>query len=146
MEKIRILIVDDTFPMRTFIKAAIKSLFTDKVEMDDAGSGEAAKEKLSTKTFDIVLCDWNMPGIKGTELLAWMKEQGKLKEIPFLMLTAHNDKELIMSAVEAGVSDYIMKPVTADTLNLRLRAAFKTVLAARMKNGDDNREPGEALI
>src|SRR5208337_3979603 len=77
MENIRVLIVDDDSPMRAFIKASIRSQFPDQVgiivELDEAGSVGAAMAKLAEKPCDIVLCDWNLPGVKGTELLAWMK-------------------------------------------------------------------------
>ncbi|MBF0558862.1 MAG: response regulator [Nitrospirae bacterium] len=138
MEKIKVLIVEDTFAMRTFIKATIKATFSENVELDDAGSGESAMDKLAAKPFDVVICDWNMPGMKGTELLAWMKEQDNLKDIPFLMLTAHNAKDVITGAIEAGVSDFIMKPVSADVLSQRVRMAFKTVLLARAKKAGEN--------
>src|SRR5271169_1840272 len=116
MESLKILIVDDTPSMRAFVKASIKSSFSGGIEIDEASTGETAREKLTAMPYDIVICDWFMPGMNGTELLAWMREQDDLKDIPFLMLTAHNDKEIIMKAIDAGVTDFITKPVSVDTL------------------------------
>ena len=131
MENIRILIVEDAAPMRSFIKASIKASFPGQVEIEEAGSGEAAMKQLEVKPCDIVLCDWNLPGIKGTELLVWMKGQEKLKGIPFMMLTAHNEKDVVTGAINMGASDFLMKPITAEALSKRLMAAIRTVLDMR---------------
>ena len=128
MGNIRILIVDDDHPMRTFIKATIRSSFPDQViEINEAASVELAMTSLSTRPCDIVLCDWNLPKLKGTHLLVWMKGQGNLENVPFLMLTANNQKDIITDAISLGVKDFIMKPVTAEALSKRLRAAFKSI-------------------
>ncbi len=143
MENIRILIVEDTHTMRAFIKASIKSSFPGAVEIEEAISAEAAMAILEAKPLDIVLCDWNLPVMKGTELLVWMKGQDKLKEIPFLMLTAHNEKDIVTGALNMGASDFIMKPVTAEALSKRLMAAIRTVLSVRKsKPGEDDSAGG----
>ncbi|MGD0283116.1 MAG: response regulator [Dissulfurispiraceae bacterium] len=142
MENIIILIVEDAAPMRTFIKACIKSSFPGKVEVEEAGSGESAMTMLAAKPCDIVLCDWNLPGMKGTEILVWMKGQDRLKDIPFLMLTAHNEKDLVTGALNMGASDFIMKPVTAEVLSKRLMSAIRTVLAVRKSKAAEGDSAG----
>ncbi|MGO9015578.1 MAG: response regulator [Dissulfurispiraceae bacterium] len=131
MENIKILIVDDQSPMRTFVKASIKASFPTGIVIDEASAGDVAKDKLAINPCDIVICDWNMPGMKGTELFAWIKEQENLKDTQFLMLTASNEKEIIMNAVEMGVNDFIMKPISVDTLSKRVQLALDRVLSAR---------------
>jgi DNA-binding response OmpR family regulator len=136
MERIKILVIDDTPSMRAFVKAAIKTSFPGDVMIDEAASGEVGKEKLSATFFDVVICDWNMPGMKGTELLEWMKGQDNLKDVPFLMLTAHNEKDIVMTAINAGVFDYVMKPVSVETLSKKLNAAIRTALSVRIDKTD----------
>ncbi len=132
MESIKVLIVDDQSPMRAFVKASIKASFPSGLVIDEAGTGEVARDKLAINPCDIVICDWNMPGMKGTELFAWIKEQDNLQDIQFLMLTASNEKELVMNAVGMGVNDFIMKPISVDTLSRRLQLALDRVLSARI--------------
>ena len=136
MEGVRILIVDDMMPMRAFIRAGIKASISKDVEIDEAGSGEAAKAKLEILRYNLVLCDWNLPGLKGTELLKWMREQEMLKNMPVIMLTAFDEKELIMEALELGVSDYVIKPVTTDVLIKKVRAALSPSPASGKKDAE----------
>ncbi len=145
MENIRVLIVDDDSPMRAFIKASIKSSFPAQVgiivELDEAGSVDSAIAKLAAQPCDIVLCDWNLPGVKGTELLAWMKGENNLKEKLFLMLTAHNEEEVVTEAINMGVNDFIVKPIAADVLSKRLMSAFRTILELRRNKSGKNDSP-----
>jgi len=140
VKPVRILIVDDMTPMRVFIKAGLKASISKDIEIDieidEASSGEAAKAKLESLRYDLVLCDWNMPGLKGTELLQWMREQDALKNTPVIMLTANNDKKIILESIELGVADYIIKPVTADALGKKVRAVLIASLAAGDKNAE----------
>ncbi len=123
-------------PMRAFIKASIKSSISKDIEVDEAGSGEAAKAKLDKQRYNLVLCDWNLPGLKGTELLEWMREQDKLKNTPVIMITANNTKELIEQSVELGVADYIIKPVTADELGKKIMAVLSASMDAVKNNAE----------
>ena len=145
MENIRVLIVDDDAPMRAFIKASIKSSFPGRVgiivELDEAGSVDSAMARLAAKPYDIVLCDWNLPGVKGTELLAWMKGEDKQKETLFLMLMAHNEENVVTEAINMGVNDFITKPIAADVLSNRLMSAFSTILDLRSNKSGENDSP-----
>ena len=133
---IKILIVDDMMPARAFIRGSIKAYISKDIETDEANSGEAAKSKLETHKYDLVLCDWNTPGMKGSELLEWVKSQDKLKDIPFIMITAHNEKEIIMGAIKLGVKDFLIKPITADDLSKKVRAALAEVLTRQKKEAE----------
>lgn len=133
MLPVRILVVDDMMPMRAFIRAGIIANVSKEIEVDEASSGEAAKAKLENKRYNLVICDWNLPGLKGTELLQWMREQDSLKDTPVIMLTAFNKKELILEALELGVADYIIKPVTVDVLSKKIKDALSASQAAGTK-------------
>ena len=137
---IKILIVDDMLPARAFIRGSIKAYISKDIETDEANSGEAAKAKLGSHNYDLVLCDWNMPGMKGSELLEWIKSQDNLKHIPFIMVTAHNEKEIIMDAIKLGVKDFLIKPITADDLSKKVRAVLAEVLARKKKETEGGQQ------
>ena len=120
-----ILVVDDMPAMRAFVRAGIKISFPGKVQIEEADSGESAMKELKNRRYDLIVCDWNMPGIKGTELLQWVKSQDDLKAIPFIMLTANNEKDIVMAAIKSGISDFITKPTTIDILAKKLRPFIK---------------------
>jgi two-component system chemotaxis response regulator CheY len=118
----KVLVVDDFATMRRIVRNILKQLgFTNIVEADD---GTTALEIMKTDKIDLVLCDWNMPKISGLDLLKQMKADSDLKSIPFLMITAEAQKQNIIEAVKTGVSNYIVKPFTADTIAEKLKKIF----------------------
>ena len=120
--KIPILVVDDFQTMRRIVKTCLKQLgFENTVEAVD---GQDALAKLDTGEFKLIISDWNMPNMMGIDLLRNVKSNDKLKTIPFIMITAEGQKENIIEAAKAGVSNYIVKPFTADVLQQKLDAVF----------------------
>ncbi len=118
----KILVVDDFATMRRIVRNILKQLgFTDIVEADD---GSTALEILATDKIDLIVSDWNMPKVTGLELLKKIRADSKLKDIPFLMVTAEAQKQNIVEAVQAGCSNYIVKPFTADTISEKLKKIF----------------------
>jgi len=80
---------------------------------------------LGEGSFDLVVSDWNMPKMTGIEFLKAVRADAGLKATNFLMVTSEADKEKIMEAVEAGVSQYIVKPFNANQLEEKIQAIFK---------------------
>jgi len=120
--KMKILVVDDFATMRRIIKNILKQLgYTD---IDEADDGANALAKLKTEKFDLVVTDWNMPNVGGLELLKAIRASATLKDLPVLMVTAEALKENIVLAVKEGVSNYIVKPFTPDTLKDKLDRIF----------------------
>ncbi|HHL39727.1 MAG TPA: chemotaxis protein CheY [Deltaproteobacteria bacterium] len=114
----RILVVDDFSTMRRIIKNLLKELgFTN---VDEADDGTTALSKLKGGGFQFVVTDWNMPNMSGIELLRAIRADEELKHIPVLMVTAEAQKDNIVEAVKAGVSNYIVKPFTATALKERI--------------------------
>jgi two-component system chemotaxis response regulator CheY len=112
--KTKILVVDDFSTMRRIIKNILKQLgYTDICEADN---GLAALEVLKTENIGLVISDWNMPQMSGMELLKAVRATDAWKEMPFLMVTAEGKKEQVLEAVKHKVSNYIVKPFTAETL------------------------------
>lgn len=119
-----LLVVDDSHMMREFIKAAITESFP-SVEVYDASNGKEAQQKLEAARFDVVLCDWEMPEMSGSDLLKWVRSTPPVKDIPFIMVTAKREKESILDAINTGVTDYIVKPLNAEVLCQKLTAVLR---------------------
>ena len=123
----KILVVDDFSTMRRIIKNLLRDLgFTNTSEADD---GLTALPMLKTGNFDLLVTDWNMPGMQGIDLLKAVRaeDDDKLKNIPVLMVTAEQKKEQIVEAAQAGVNGYIVKPFTALILKEKLEKIFARI-------------------
>jgi two-component system chemotaxis response regulator CheY len=70
------------------------------------------------------MSDWNMPKVSGLELLKSIRSDESMKDKPFLMVTAEGQKDSVIEAVQAGVSNYVVKPFTADTIKEKLEQIF----------------------
>jgi len=120
---IKVLVVDDFSTMRRIVKNALKQIgFTQTVEADD---GTTALEVLKQEDVGLIISDWNMPKMSGLDLLKAVKSDAATKDIPFIMVTAEAQKENVLQAVQAGVSNYVVKPFTADNLQEKLKDVFK---------------------
>ena len=117
-KNMRILVADDFQTMRRIIIQLLRQLgFNNVVEAQD---GAVALEKLKEESIDLVVSDWNMPNMDGLALLKEVRSSDGLKNIPFIMVTAEGKKENVITAVQAGVSNYIVKPFNAATLKEKL--------------------------
>jgi two-component system, chemotaxis family, chemotaxis protein CheY len=117
-----ILIVDDYKTMLRIIRNLLKQLGFDNV--DEATDGSGALSKLRDKEFQLIISDWNMEPMSGLQLLKEVRADVKLKELPFIMITAESKSENVIAAKEAGVSNYIVKPFNAATLKGKLTAVL----------------------
>ncbi|QKK79623.1 Chemotaxis regulator protein CheY [Marinomonas primoryensis] len=128
-KNMKILIVDDFSTMRRIIKNLLRDLgFTNTVEADD---GTTALPILQGGTIDFLVIDWNMPGMTGIELLRAVRADEKLKSIPVLMVTAEAKRDQIISAAQAGVNGYVVKPFTAVALKEKIEKIFERIDAAK---------------
>jgi two-component system chemotaxis response regulator CheY len=119
---IKILIVDDMSTMRRIVKNTLKQIGF--VNFEEAEDGNGALAMLQQGGFDFVVSDWNMPNMTGLDLLKAIRQDVALKTLPVLMVTAEAQKENILDAVRAGVSNYIVKPFTAETLKEKIDKIF----------------------
>ena len=123
----KILIVDDFSTMRRIIKNLLRDLgFNNTAEADD---GNTALPMLQQSHYDLLITDWNMPGMQGIDLLKAVRADANLQHIPVLMVTAEQKKEQIVEAAQAGVNGYIVKPFTAATLKEKMDKIFERVEA-----------------
>ena len=116
---LKILVVDDFPTMRRIVKTLLKQNgFSNFTEAEDGV--QAMKLLESHGDFEFIVSDWNMPNMTGLELLKTVRATPKLKHLPFLMVTAEAEKENIIEAVKSGVSNYVVKPFTGQTLEEKL--------------------------
>ncbi len=120
---IKVLIVDDFATMRRILKNILKQLgFKNILEADD---GTTALEVLGKQDVDLIISDWNMPKMTGLELLKKIRADEKYSKHPFLMVTAEAQKQNVIEAVQAGVSNYVVKPFTAEAISEKLKKIIK---------------------
>jgi two-component system chemotaxis response regulator CheY len=117
-----ILIVDDYKTMLRIIRNLLKQLGFNNV--DEATDGSMALQKLRDKDYGLVISDWNMEPMTGIQLLREVRADSKLKQLPFIMITAESKTENVVAAKEAGVNNYIVKPFNAATLKTKLSSVL----------------------
>jgi two-component system chemotaxis response regulator CheY len=112
----KVLVVDDSGTMRKIIIRALNAVgFTDIVEAADGSEGLNAFQK---QPFGLVMTDWNMPNKSGIELTADIRATGS--GVPIFMVTTEGEKGRVLEAIKAGITDYLVKPFSADALRDKL--------------------------
>ncbi len=116
----RFLIVDDMLTMRKLVSRLCRELGFKSVT--EAADGNLAWDQLTKAepAFSLVISDWNMPNCSGLELLKRVRADERFKGLPFLMVTAETEQSQVTDALLAGVSGYVVKPFSADTLKEKL--------------------------
>lgn len=115
--RMRVLVADDSSTMRTIIRRALESLgVTGTVEVSDGA--QALEIFKASNRFDLILTDWNMPGKTGTELIHEIRAIDP--KVPIVMITTEADKARVLEAIQAGVSDYLIKPFSTELLRRKL--------------------------
>ena len=119
---IKVMVVDDFATMRRIVKGVLKNLgFNNIIE---AENGKDAFNELKKEPVGLIVSDWNMPNMTGLELLKAVRGDKDLKDTPFIMVTAEGQKENVVEAVKAGVSNYIIKPFTPETFREKVEKVF----------------------
>ena len=127
-KSMRILVVDDFATMRRIIRNLLRDLgFNNAEEADD---GSTALPLLKSGRFEFLITDWNMPIMEGLDLVKQVRADPALQGLPILMVTAEARREQIVTAAEAGVNGYIVKPFTAQTLEQKIAKIFERLGAA----------------
>ncbi|MBH3382951.1 MULTISPECIES: response regulator [Pseudomonas] len=126
MSKVNVLVVDDAPFIRDLVRKCLRSAFPG-MTIDDAVNGRKAMAMLGKEAFDLVLCDWEMPEMSGLELLTWCRQQPALKQLQFIMVTSRGDKENVIQAIQAGVSDFVGKPFTNEQLLTKVKKALTKI-------------------
>ncbi len=123
---LRFLIVDDSVTMRRIVVNTLKNLGYN--EFIEANDGKEALEKLvADSTINFIITDWNMPVVSGLEFVKAIRGSAKLENLPVLMVTTRGIKEDIIEALQARVSNYIVKPFTPNILKEKIDQILATV-------------------
>ncbi len=116
----KILIVDDSLPMRSVLKKTITASGFGEAEFFDAANGKEALEILGKEWLDIVVTDYNMPEMNGIELLQAIKNTEEIEAIPVLVITTEGSKLKIQEFLDLGAAGYIKKPFTPEEIKEKL--------------------------
>jgi two-component system, chemotaxis family, chemotaxis protein CheY len=117
-KNINVLIVDDYKTMLRIVRNLLKQLGFNNV--DEATDGSMALQMLRVGNYGLIISDWNMEPMTGLQLLREVRADAKVKDTPFIMVTAESKSENVIAAKEAGVSNYIVKPFNAETLKTKM--------------------------
>ncbi|MDP4796993.1 MAG: response regulator [Rhodospirillales bacterium] len=114
----KVLIVDDYQTMLRVLKSLLRQLKFNCI--DAASNGAEALQKLRQDAYGLVISDWDMAPVNGLELLCEVRADKTLQHLPFIIITGESTTERMIQAKQAGVSNYIIKPFTAETLRTKL--------------------------
>ena len=117
-KSMNVLIVDDYKTMLRIIRNLLKQI--DFNNVDEATDGAEALSKMRAGNYGLVISDWNMQPMTGLQLLQEVRADARLKQMPFIMITAESKTENVIAAKQAGVSNYIVKPFNAETLKEKI--------------------------
>ncbi len=109
-----ILLVDDFSTMRRVIRRMLRDRGIENVI--EAENGKQAWKLLNDRKIDLVICDWNMPNMKGVDLLELVRSHSQLSALPFVMVTAEGKKDFIEHALQKGATGYVTKPFSSEEL------------------------------
>ena len=118
----KILVVDDYATMRRIVRNLLSQI--GHLDVEEAGDGIVALQKLRETQFGLVISDWNMEPMTGLQLLKEVRADNKLSGTPFIMVTAESKTENVIAAKQAGVNNYIVKPFNADTLKQKIASVL----------------------
>jgi two-component system, chemotaxis family, chemotaxis protein CheY len=112
----RVLVADDSSTMRKIIIRSLQAVGVPTAT--EAADGAEAISMFKPGEFDLVLTDWNMPNKNGLEVIQEIRKQDP--NVTIIMVTTEAEKTRVLEAIQAGVSDYLVKPFTAETLREKL--------------------------
>ncbi|MGX2984417.1 chemotaxis response regulator CheY [Helicobacter sp. 23-1048] len=119
----KLLVVDDSSTMRRIIKNTLQRLgYEDILE---AEHGVEAWEQLDkVEGINVLITDWNMPEMNGLDLVKKTRADARYKDIPIIMVTTEGGKAEVITALKAGVNNYIVKPFTPQVLKEKLEVVL----------------------
>jgi two-component system chemotaxis response regulator CheY len=120
----KVLIVDDEHFMRKVVRTLLTSLGIRTIH--EAADGPAGLAAIRSYQPDVVILDWQMPGLDGAGFVRMVRspETFPLPDIPIIMLTGHGERSRVIEAVEIGVNEFLLKPVSSKALRDRLIAVL----------------------
>ncbi len=121
IEKMTILAVDDMKSMRLTIRKMLQHLKIGK-HLKFAENGRDGLNILQTSKVDLVIIDWKMPLLNGTQMLEIIRNDKLLRDIPVIMVSAEAERDIVNEVAETEIDGYLLKPLTLNSLDVRVRA------------------------
>ncbi len=120
----RVLVVDDDHYMRKVVRAMLTAMGVRNIQ--EAGDGETGLKAIGEFNPDVVIVDWEMPGVDGVEFIRTVRSPGEFPkpDVPIILLTGHADRWRVIEAARIGVHEYLLKPVSTKALMDRLAAVL----------------------
>ncbi len=112
----KFLIIDDSMVIRSIHKNVLKDNNINDADIFEAENGNTAIEIAQKEDIGLFLVDWNMPGLNGLEFVKRVRSWPKYAETPIIMVTSEAAKYNVMEAIDAGATNYIVKPIHGDLL------------------------------
>mgnify|MGYP006283563957 CR=1 FL=1 len=112
----KILVIDDSGVMRRIHRNTLQEHKIEEGDIIEASDGQEALEIAEQQDITLFLVDWNMPKVDGLKLVQKLRGMEKYKEVPIVMITSEAAKYNVVEAIQAGVTNYIVKPIRGDTL------------------------------
>ncbi|MBY0428906.1 MAG: response regulator [Alphaproteobacteria bacterium] len=131
----KILIADDHFLIRQFVKRTLVDSGIENIDLVNDGNEaidfiNASIEKKDL--YDIVFLDWNMPILSGIDVLSYIRTKSQYQNAAIVMFTAESEKQNIMKAIKMGATSYILKPIAPMELNKKIREIMDWLASRRM--------------
>ncbi len=126
VKNMTVLIADDMLNIRKAVKSTLMILGYGK-EFLQAENGKAALDILRKDPVDLVIIDWNMPIMTGTEVLSYIRSDRLLRDLPVIMVTAEANKDIVAQAAESEIDGYLLKPITVKALGDKIISVVNEV-------------------
>ena len=119
-DELSVLVIDDSKFIRDTVRRILRSIGVSKIRM--APNGMVGLKMVSEDHFDVVLCDLSMEPINGMRFVEFLRkhENAKLRDLPVIILTMHNEHEIVKKAIEQGINGYLLKPVSIKSIKERI--------------------------
>lgn len=115
---LKVLLVDDQASVRQMTRITLSELGVRLVHESD--NGQDALFKAMSQPLDLIISDFNMPGMDGIGLLRAVRSNPSIRKTPFILITGRGDRELVVTAAQAGVNNYIVKPFNEKVLRQKM--------------------------
>jgi CheY-like chemotaxis protein len=135
IQSLKVLVVDDELYMRKVIRALLMAIGVKQIH--DANDGLSGLDAIRTLAPDIVVVDWEMPGLDGAAFMKAVRSPGTfpVPHVPIIMLTGHGERWRVEEAIRLGVNEYLLKPVSTNALLARI-VSILTKPRPMVKKGD----------
>lgn len=125
--QIRTLLIDDDYFLCELISAYLQRLGITQIDVLHEGAEAAAQLCQPTPSYQLILCDWQLPGNSGLEIYNSMRASGQQQEAHFILVTGVDDRQQIRQALALGIDHCLIKPINQQSLQQALQRFFPSL-------------------